>query len=182
MRIYTRKGDGGETAMLGGGRLPKSDARIRALGTLDELNATLGVVLSGGGLPAEVAAALARIQHVLFEAGAALAAPAGGSTGHFRQETLWMEETIDAWEAGLPPLTRFILPGGAPGGASLHWARTVARRSECQVVEAFAPDPARLPVLMWLNRLSDLLFVAARTANRAAGEEETQWIPAPEPE
>lgn len=176
MRIYTRKGDGGETAMLGGGRVPKSDARIRALGTLDELNAALGLALAETDFPEALRGALARVQNVLFEAGAVLASSDATAHELFARETAWLEETIDGWESELPALTRFVLPGGSRAGSTLHWVRTVARRGECQVVEAFAADPARLTVLTWLNRLSDALFVAARTANRLAGIGETEWV------
>jgi cob(I)alamin adenosyltransferase len=176
MRIYTRKGDRGDTGTLGGGRLRKSDPRIRALGFLDELNAQIGVVLAGGGVPEPLQAPLRRIQDVLFEAGAALASPdPAGSDALFVAETVWLESEIDRLEGALPPLTRFILPGGSAAAAGLHLVRTVARRAECQVVEAACGEDARMPLLTWLNRLSDGLFVYARTANRLAGGTDTLW-------
>jgi cob(I)alamin adenosyltransferase len=176
MKIYTRKGDRGETATLGGGRLLKSDARIRALGMLDELNATFGVVLSDPGIPAAVGDPLRRIQSILFEAGAALASPdPSPSDALFATETAWLEQVIDQLEAELPALTRFILPGGTRLAAELHRARAVARRAECQAVEAAGGDEGRGPFLAWVNRLSDALFVFARTANRLAGVEDVAW-------
>jgi cob(I)alamin adenosyltransferase len=176
MRIYTRKGDRGDTGTLGGGRLRKSDPRIRALGFLDELNAQIGVVLAGAGVPEPLQGPLRRIQDVIFEAGTALASPdPSGSDALFAAETAWLESEIDRMEAVLPPLTRFILPGGSVAAAGLHLVRTVARRAECQAVEAACGEDARMPLLTWLNRLSDALFVYARTANQMAGEAEQPW-------
>jgi cob(I)alamin adenosyltransferase len=176
MRIYTRKGDRGDTGTLGGGRLRKSDPRIRALGFLDELNAEIGVVLAGSGVPDPLQAPLRRIQGSIFEAGAALASPEpAGSDALFAAETAWLESEIDRMEAELPPLTRFILPGGSAAAAGLHLVRTVARRAECQAVEAACGEDARMPLLTWLNRLSDALFVYARTANRLAGGADIVW-------
>jgi cob(I)alamin adenosyltransferase len=176
MRIYTRKGDRGDTGTLGGGRLRKSDARIRALGFLDELNAQIGVVLAGAGVPDPLRAPLRRIQDAIFEAGTALASPdPAGSDSLFVAETAWLESEIDRMEAVLPPLSRFILPGGSTAAAGLHLVRTVARRAECQAVEAACGEDARMPLLGWLNRLSDALFVYARTANRLAGETDALW-------
>jgi cob(I)alamin adenosyltransferase len=176
MRIYTRKGDRGDTGTLGGGRLRKSDSRIRALGFLDELNAEIGVVLAGSCVPEPLQAPLRRIQDVIFEAGAALASPdPSGSDALFEAETAWLESEIDRLEEALPPLTRFILPGGSVAAAGLHLVRTVARRAECQVVEAACGEDARMPLLTWLNRLSDALFVYARTANLLAGGTDTLW-------
>lgn len=176
MKIYTRKGDRGETAMLGGGRVSKADPRIRALGSLDELNASFGRLLAAPDFPGELRPFLERVQNVLFEAGAALASlDAGPWDALFREESDRLEREIDAWEGNLPPLTRFVLPGGAPSAAGLHWARTVARRAESFAVEAAGADPSRVPLLTWLNRLSDALFVAARTANRLAGASEVYW-------
>jgi cob(I)alamin adenosyltransferase len=176
MRIYTRKGDRGDTGTLSGGRVRKSDSRIRALGCLDELNAQIGLLLAGGGVPGPLQVSLRRIQDVIFEAGATLASsdPAGGDA-LFAAETAWLEAEIDKLEAELPPLTRFILPGGSAAAAGLHLVRTVARRAECQAVEAACGEDARMPLLTWLNRLSDALFVYARTANRLAGQSDTPW-------
>lgn len=176
MRIYTRKGDRGETGTLGGGRLRKSDPRIRALGFFDELNAQIGIGLAGGDMPAPLAAPLRRIQNVIFEAGAVLASvDRSTADSFFAGETAWLESEIDRMEEALPPLTRFILPGGTPPAARLHLVRTVARRVECQVVETAAGDETLIPLLTWLNRLSDALFVAARTANLLAGIADVPW-------
>jgi cob(I)alamin adenosyltransferase len=131
MKIYTRKGDRGDTATLGGGRLRKSDPRIRALGMLDEVNAAIGALLAGAAVPAPLQAPLHRIQEVLFEAGTALASPDPSATdAFFVGETGWLESEIDRMEAELPPLARFILPGGSVAAAGLHGVRTVARRAE----------------------------------------------------
>jgi cob(I)alamin adenosyltransferase len=176
MRIYTRKGDRGDTGTLGGGRLRKSDSRIRALGFLDELNAEIGVLLAGSAVPEPLQPPLRRIQDVIFEAGAALASPdPSGSDPLFEAETAWLESEIDRLEEALPPLTRFILPGGSVAAAGLHLVRTVARRAECQAVEAACGEDARMPLLTWLNRLSDALFVYARMANHLDGGIDTLW-------
>jgi cob(I)alamin adenosyltransferase len=179
MRIYTRKGDGGETGILRGPRLSKAHPRIRALGGLDELNAALGLVLAESGLPAELPAVLGRIQSALLEAGAALAAPdAGGAADYFRAETAWLESELDRLESELPPLRQFILPGGDRSGAALHWARTVARRAESGIVEVLAGGScveAGTAVLAYMNRLSDALFQFARAANAARGTPEQTW-------
>jgi len=183
MRIYTRTGDRGETGILGGGRLAKSDPRIRALGSLDELGASLGMVLTASHLPAPVTAAVRRVQGALFEAGASLASPAAAAASYepfLREETVWLESEIDRMEETLPPLRSFILPGGGIPGATLHWARTVARRAETQVVDAaltLGEADVRASLLRWLNRLSDALFVMARAVNLQDGEAETPWHP-----
>lgn len=196
MRIYTKKGDRGTTGVLGGGRLSKSDARIRALGAVDEVNAALGLVLAGGVRP-ELRAPLSDIQNTLFEIGAALASmdPAI-SRDLFTQETAHLESVIDQTEMSLPPLTRFILPGGSRTGAGLHWTRTLSRRAESLVVAALEEEadktapaqdagptgrpaarilPDRIPLVTWMNRLSDTLFVLARFANQLEGIPETIW-------
>lgn len=180
MRIYTRKGDRGDTGTLGGGRSRKSDPRIRALGCLDELNAQVGLVLAGTEVPEPLRDSLRRIQDVIFEAGAAVASidPATRSE-LFVNETAWLESEIDRQESELPPLTRFILPGGTVAAAGLHLIRTVARRAECQVVAAVGDEDARAPLLAWLNRLSDAFFVYARTANRLRGVPDQPWEPRP---
>jgi cob(I)alamin adenosyltransferase len=179
MRIYTRKGDRGDTGILRGPRLSKADARIRALGALDELNASLGVVLSEPEFPADLRPALERLRADLMEAGAELALPDLGDGGaFFSAETRWLETEIDRWEAGLPPLRQFILPGGGRSGAALHWARALARRAESAAVEAVAGLPAgevKGSLLALLNRISDALFVFARAANQKQGAAEARW-------
>jgi cob(I)alamin adenosyltransferase len=185
MRIYTRKGDHGQTGILGGGRLSKSDSRIRALGALDETNAALGLVLSTPEVPEEIRRVVLRIQVALFHVGAALASlDMTTAAEFFESETLWLEEEIDRAEGAIPELTRFILPGGGQVGAGLHWARTLARRAENQVVAALEeegeggkPGAGRFPLAAWLNRLSDALFVLARLANHQEGVAETTWSP-----
>jgi cob(I)alamin adenosyltransferase len=179
MRIYTRAGDGGETGILRGPRLSKSHARIRALGGLDELNAGLGLVLAEGDLAPALRPCLEKIQATLMEVGAALATPDLGTGAElFVEETRWLEGEVDRLEAGLPALRQFILPGGCRSGAGLHWCRTLARRAESGVVlalEELPPAGAKPALLAYLNRLSDALFVFARTANQAEGAAESRW-------
>ncbi|MEZ6071774.1 MAG: cob(I)yrinic acid a,c-diamide adenosyltransferase [Pirellulales bacterium] len=181
MKIYTKTGDEGQTSLLGGRRVSKSDLRIEAIGAVDELNASLGVVrslLEDRG----VDATLERVQHELFAIGAELAnpEPAKSRTPVIGlPEIEQLESTIDRLEAELPPLTQFILPGGGPAGATVHLARTICRRAERCVV-TLRQDDSHLAshVVVYLNRLSDLLFVMARAVNRAAGREEQPWVPA----
>lgn len=181
MKIYTKTGDGGETGLFGGGRVRKCDARVEAYGEVDEACAALGVAraaLADDPLAAE----LARLQDELFCVGAELATPhdakAHGAVPPV--EPRWatrLEEGMDRMDAELPALRQFVLPGGTPAAAALHLARAVCRRAERRVValagEA-AVDPA---VLVYLNRLSDWLFVAARLANVRAGRAELLWDP-----
>jgi len=199
-RIYTRAGDGGETGLIGGKRVSKADRRIAGLGMLDETNAALGFVLSLSSPLDRLRAPLAGAQRDLFEAGAIVAddSPKEASE-HFARATERLERSIDRFEAELTPLTNFILPGGSHLGAGLHWARTVCRRAERSLVElegvlpdgaapdgaapdGAAPDgashPAQRSVVVYLNRLSDALFVWARWANQSAGESESIWRPA----
>lgn len=179
-RIYTKTGDDGTTGLLGADRLGKDDPRIAAYGTVDELNAVIGVARAADGLGPELDRTLARVQEDLFAVGAALADPDPGGPFH---ESLpedaagRLEREIDASEAGLPPLTHFILPGGSRPAAQLHLARTVCRRAEREVV-ALAHRPGQhvpTPILVYLNRLSDLLFVLARRANHEAGVADVPW-------
>jgi cob(I)alamin adenosyltransferase len=181
MKIYTKAGDRGETGLFGGGRVPKDDLRVEAYGTVDELNAALGTARSLGPHP-EIDGHLARVQAELFSVGADLATPrearARGSLPPV--EPAWagaLEGAMDAWDAELPPLTAFVLPGGTPVAAALHVARATCRRAERRVVALThhaAVDPA---VLVYLNRLSDFLFVAARLACARAGTPEVTWHP-----
>ncbi|HET7618366.1 MAG TPA: cob(I)yrinic acid a,c-diamide adenosyltransferase [Vicinamibacterales bacterium] len=183
MKIYTKTGDSGDTALFDGSRVLKSDPRVAAYGDVDELNAWLGLVRATLD-EAEIGGMLERIQRDLFALGARLADPAHRIAGRVTKAAIApdditrLEGWIDALEADLPPLRRFILAGGSPGGAMLHVARTVCRRAERAMValqhaadgNAFEPD-----LLVYVNRLSDLLFVMARTANRRAGSPETEW-------
>jgi cob(I)alamin adenosyltransferase len=181
LKIYTRRGDGGETSLLGGARVDKGHARVEAMGDVDELNAALGcaIALVGDGAARR---RLESIQHDLFALGAELASPRS-SSGERRPatpglpagRTLELEGWIDETEDQLAPLTAFVLPGGVPSAAALHLARTVCRRAERSVVrlsEEVSVDPE---MLRYLNRLSDLLFVLARNENRLAGAADVEW-------
>lgn len=176
-RIYTRSGDAGETSLGDGSRVPKSGPRVDLYGDVDELNSTLGVVaavLADGPVPAGLADQLAAIQDRLFAVGAVLADPARSASDH-EFGAGEMEGWIDALETGLEPLTRFILPGGCAAAAHLHLARTVCRRAERKAVALGATDPVPAGALIYLNRLSDYLFTAARAANAAAGRPDVPW-------
>ena len=178
MKIYTKTGDTGETSLFDNTRVSKADARVDAYGEVDELNACLGTAraLLGG----ELNETLETIQRELFAIGSRLADPSARVAA--RVEKAWLpagaigrlEETIDRFETELPSLQRFILPGGSPGGAFLHLARTVCRRAERRVVGLGRAAVDR-EVIVYLNRLSDLLFVAARVANHRAGVPEIEW-------
>jgi cob(I)alamin adenosyltransferase len=182
-RIYTRTGDDGETGLFGGGRVPKSDIRVRAYGEVDELNAVLGWVLAR--LPdseSEVAERLTLVQGDLFALGAHLATPEGArSRAHLpplpADRPASFETWIDRAEEELPTLRSFILPGGTEAGAALHLGRTVCRRAERAVVALAAEETVEPEVLVYLNRLSDLLFDLARLVNHRAGVPETPWRP-----
>jgi cob(I)alamin adenosyltransferase len=179
VKIYTRTGDGGETALFDGSRVSKADLRVEAYGEIDELNASIGVALVSGAA-ADVAAMLEQIQRDLFAVGGTLADPAHRVAGRVQKmevgqaEVLRLEQWIDELEASLPPLRRFLLPGGSAPGAALHLARTICRRAERRVVSLGAGDVG--PVLLaYVNRLSDFLFVAARAVNHRAGIAERTW-------
>lgn len=180
MKIYTKKGDAGETGLFGNVRVPKDDHRIRSYGTLDELNATLGLVLSDESLSGELRARLLRLQGELFQLGAELATPRGRSVSIRligEAEIGRLEVEIDAMEARLAPLKSFILPGGVRVSSLLHLARTVSRRAERDVVGLNRAEPQRPAVLQYMNRLSDFLFVCARYANLEAGVADVPWMP-----
>lgn len=176
-RIYTRLGDGGETHLGDMSRVSKTDARIAAYGTVDELNAQLGVTLTVDGLDAAHAEWLGRIQNDLFDVGADIAVPEDpdGARDRLRllpEQTTWLEERCDQVNAGLEPLRSFVLPGGTAAAAHLHVSRTVCRRAERLAVacgERVSPE-----VVRYLNRLSDLLFILSRAANRG---DEPLWQP-----
>jgi cob(I)alamin adenosyltransferase len=179
LKIYTKAGDEGMTGLLGSRRVPKDDLRIEAYGTIDELNAVLGLAraqaIDGGS-----DALLGRLQDDLFLVGSALADPNPKGPFHesiTAEHTLHLEAQIDALEAELPPLSRFILPGGTPGAAHVHLARTVCRRGERLVVKlGHQPgEHVAAPLLVYLNRLSDLLFVLARAVNHRAGVADVPW-------
>jgi cob(I)alamin adenosyltransferase len=178
MKIYTKTGDTGETGLPGGVRLPKDAGVPECCGTVDELNATLGMVRAGE-LPSDIDQLLERIQSQLFDLGAEIArqgADAPGMPAVGPEHIRALEEAIDRYDAELPPLTNFILPGGTPAAAGLHFARTVCRRAERRLVSLRREIPALAPhLVVYLNRLSDLLFVLARLANARAGQPETLW-------
>ncbi|MBU6428802.1 MAG: cob(I)yrinic acid a,c-diamide adenosyltransferase [Cyanobacteria bacterium REEB65] len=172
MKIYTKTGDAGLTGLIGGERVRKDDPRVVAYGTVDELNAGLGLALAFLTTDFESdRALLLQIQRVLFDLGAELATPPGARKARWEldeSEILRLERAIDDMEAQLEPLRNFILPGGCPAGAALHLARTIARRAERDVV-ALATDQGVEPkLLQYLNRLSDFLFVASRRVNQRA--------------
>ena len=177
-KIYTRTGDKGETSLFDGTRVSKADPRVEAYGEVDELNAWLGLSRSTP-LDRDLDEALVAIQRDLFALGARLADPASKIDARVAKATLddddvaRLEGLIDRLEAELPPLTRFILAGGSPGGAALHVARASCRRAERRMMVL---DPLPEGVLIrYINRLSDLLFVMARVANRRAGVAESEW-------
>jgi cob(I)alamin adenosyltransferase len=178
-RIYTRGGDKGETSLGDGSRVPKLDCRIGAFGTVDELNAALGVVLADPGMPERLRGPLARIQNDLFDVGADLSVPYGvGDRLRVEQSHVdRLEEWCDALNDELPMLKSFVLPGGTPAAARLHVARTTCRRAERDALTADGETGINPLVLSYLNRLSDFLFIAARWANKDAGADEPLWKP-----
>ena len=175
-RIYTRTGDDGTTGLADGSRVRKDDHRVEAMGALDELNSALGLVLAVE-LPDTVCDALGDTQHRLFDAGGELAIP--GSTALQEQDVQGLEDALDGLNAGLPPLREFILPGGTEAAARLHVARAACRRAERALValDRDTAAPANPVTRRYLNRLSDLLFVAARVAARQQGAQEVFWQP-----
>jgi cob(I)alamin adenosyltransferase len=180
VKIYTKTGDDGTTGLLGAGRVGKDDPRIDSYGTVDELNAVLGLARASGDLDQEFDALVARVQDDLFAVGAALADP--NPLGKFHGAvteglSTRLEAEIDRLEAELPPLTQFILPGGSPAAAQLHLARTICRRAERLVVHLSRLPGIDVPhyLLAYLNRLSDFLFVLARAVNRRSGVADTPW-------
>jgi cob(I)alamin adenosyltransferase len=178
-RIYTRGGDAGETSLGDGSRVPKTDARIEAYGTVDELGAALGLVLAAEP-PAEFRPWLERIQQLLFDVGADLSVPLEDERERLRasqEQVDWLEDLCDLVNERLPPLRSFVLAGGTEVAARLHVARTVCRRAERRAVALAAEAPVNPIALACLNRLSDLLFILARAANAQAGAGEPLWKP-----
>jgi cob(I)alamin adenosyltransferase len=189
-RIYTGTGDEGDTGLFGGGRVPKSHPRVAAYGAIDELNAVIGWALSQAHDTA-IVERLALLQPDLFAIGAHLATVVRPGAQRPKLPPLpeprivELEQWIDEAEAGLPELRAFVMPGGSPGGAALHVARTVCRRAERAVVHLArtageSADPhggVEASIIVYLNRVSDLLFVWARRENRHAGANEEQWLP-----
>ncbi len=176
MTIVTKTGDKGDTGLFGGGRVSKADARMHAIGTVDELNAMLGVILTESGLSEELSKNLVMIQNQLFRLGADLATALPGPENAKRieeQHTKFLEDWVTKAEGALPPLQWFILPSGSRVGALLHMARTICRRAERWIV-AMGQDQTHPEAIKYCNRLSDLLFLLARQANAERGEEETR--------
>jgi cob(I)alamin adenosyltransferase len=177
-RIYTRGGDAGETSLGDGSRVSKLDCRIGAFGTVDELNAALGVVLAGD-VPDTMRGPLEQVQNDLFDVGADLSVPWGVTDRLRVAQPLIdrLEALCDEFNADLPELRSFVLPGGTEAAARLHVARTVCRRAEREVLLGAQDVDLNPLVLVYLNRLSDLLFILARAANAAAGRDEPLWKP-----
>lgn len=187
MKIYTRGGDGGETALIGGVRVPKDDQRVAAYGTVDELNAVLGLALSHDSQEPRAIdlTEMRTVQEDLFTVGARLAANdpqraiRKGTIPQLAEDRVTaLEAWIDRLDTELPVLDAFVLPGGSLVAAQLHVARTVCRRAERKVVGLLEEQPDLNDVIIpYLNRLSDLLFTLARFANRRSGLEDTSWLP-----
>ncbi|HWN84130.1 MAG TPA: cob(I)yrinic acid a,c-diamide adenosyltransferase [Vicinamibacterales bacterium] len=179
MRIYTKTGDSGETSLFDKSRVAKSHPRVEAYGDVDELNACLGAARAAGAA-GDLDPVLETMQRQLFAVGARLADPSARIASRVEKAVIQLadverlEQWIDAFEAELPPLRRFILPGGSTCGAWLHLARTVCRRAERRVV-GLGEGAVEPIVVVYLNRLSDLLFVMARTASHRQGSPEAEW-------
>lgn len=180
MKIYTRRGDGGETDLFGSGRVPKDHLRVEAYGAVDELNAVLGACAAASD-DADLRASVEALQRALFALGAYLATPearhreAMGMHEPSDAAIAALEARIDALESELAPLERFVLPGGSAAAAAFHVARTVCRRAERIAVALDRVEPLAPSAIRYLNRLSDLLFVMARVANRRAGVPDVEW-------
>ena len=171
-KIYTRTGDAGETGLGDGSRVPKDSARIAALGDVDELNSVIGILLAGE-LPDAVRAALVDIQHDLFDLGGEVCIP--GHTSLADRQVERLEGLLDGFNTDLAPLKEFILPGGTSAAAHAHLARTVCRRAERSLVALAHEAEVTTTSRVYLNRLSDLLFVIARVLNRSAGRGDVLW-------
>lgn len=181
MRIYTKTGDTGETSLFGGARVPKDDLRVECYGTVDELNACLGVVLASK-VSVDTHALLSNLQSALFVVGAELACvPEKRDKLRLNlvgeSDITSLEQAIDRFEAELPPLVTFVMPGGTLTAALLHQARTLCRRAERQVVALARESDVSKAVIIYLNRLSDLLFVLARSENVRTGIADVPWNP-----
>lgn len=180
-KIYTKMGDAGTTALGGGQRVPKDNLRVAVYGTVDELNAAIGVALAGGLVP-EVAAVLTRVQNELFDLGSDLCFLEEDKQKWplpqiEQRHIVALEQVIDQMQAVVGPLENFILPGGSPGAAQLHVARTICRRAERDATTLAREEGIGANVLPYLNRLSDALFVMSRFENHARGVAEPLWKP-----
>lgn len=171
-KIYTKTGDDGSTGLGDGSRVSKDSARVTAYGTVDEANSAIGVVLASD-VPEAVRAILTSVQHHMFDLGGELCIP--GHAAIFDADIEQLERSLDGFNADLPPLKDFILPGGGAAAAQCHLARTICRRAEREVVTLSHHDAVRPEAIRYLNRLSDLLFVLARVLARASGHGEVLW-------
>ncbi len=171
-KIYTRTGDAGTTGLGDGTRVAKDAARVEAYGTIDEANSAIGLVLASE-VPEDVRTLLTRVQHQLFDLGGELCIPGHAAIGDADIEAL--ERALDGYNADLPPLKEFILPGGGEAAARCHLARTIVRRAERATVTLARDEAVRPEAVRYLNRLSDLLFVLARVLARASGHGEVLW-------
>jgi len=171
-KIYTRTGDDGSTGLGDGSRVSKDSARVNAYGTVDEANSAIGIVLACE-MPDAVRVVLVAVQHQLFDLGGELCIP--GHAAIFDADIQALEDILDRFNAELPPLQDFILPGGGMAGAQAHLARTITRRAEREVVTLARHDAVRPEAIRYLNRLSDLLFVLCRVLARSSGHGEVLW-------
>lgn len=171
-KIYTRTGDDGSTGLGDGTRVSKDSTRVAAYGTVDELNSCIGLLLASS-LPESVQEELVAVQHQLFDLGGELCIP--GHSAIFEADVERLEQVLDRYNADLPPLKDFILPGGGEAAARCHLARTICRRAERELVTLSRHDAVRPEAIRYLNRLSDLLFVLARVLARASGNGEVLW-------
>jgi cob(I)alamin adenosyltransferase len=171
-KIYTKTGDDGTTGLGDGSRVAKDSARVNAYGTVDEANSAIGLLLAAD-VPADIRALLTTVQHQMFDLGGELCIP--GHAAIFDADVSALEQQLDQYNADLPPLKDFILPGGGEAAARCHMARTIVRRAERETVALAHQDPVRPEAVRYLNRLSDLLFVLARVLARADGHGEVLW-------
>lgn len=172
-KIYTRTGDDGSTGLADGNRIAKNAQRVEAMGTADELNCHIGLLIETLDSDDELVESLRRIQHHLFDLGGEFAIPGSQVIGDDHIE--WLEQTLDRHNENLPPLKNFILPGGTQGAALAHVARAVCRRAERRLVALGRAEALPPVMLQYVNRLSDLLFVLARVLNRRAGADDVLW-------
>ncbi|MHC4996237.1 MAG: cob(I)yrinic acid a,c-diamide adenosyltransferase [Planctomycetota bacterium] len=181
MKIYTRSGDDGTTGLFGGDRTVKDSQRVEAYGTIDELNACLGLAAATPDIPTALLTIVGRLQAELFEIGANLCTPPGKPNEHIPHVSAahitQIENDIDTLSVPLPEMKHFILPGGSELAARLHLARTVCRRAEREIIALSREEEVAPLIVTYTNRLSDLLFVMARAANQAAGVEDVPWKP-----